>query len=106
MFVVLEDLNVSGMLKNKHLSKAIQEQCFYEFYRQMQYKCLWNNIEFIEADRFYASSKTCSECGAKNKKLQLSDREWACSECGVVHDRDKNAAINLMKYGQSIVTAL
>lgn len=106
MFVVLEDLNVSGMLKNKHLSKAIQEQCFYEFYRQMQYKCLWNNIEFIEADRFYASSKTCSECGAKNKKLQLSDREWACSECGVVHERDKNAAINLMKYGQSIVTAL
>lgn len=101
-FIVLENLAVINMMKNKHLAKAIQEQCFYEFYRQIQYKCLWNNIKFIEADRFYPSSKLCSECGNKNTKLKLSDREWVCTECGTVHDRDINASINLMKYGQSI----
>ena len=102
MFIVLEDLNVVGMMKNKHLSKAIQQQCFYEFYRQIQYKSLWNNIKVIEADRFYPSSKTCSECGSIKKDLKLSDREYVCTECGCVIDRDKNASINLMKYGQSI----
>ena len=56
-FIVLEDLNVRGMMKNKHLAKAVQEQCFYEFYRQIQYKCLWNNIDFITADRYFPSSK-------------------------------------------------
>lgn len=102
MFIVLENLAVTNMMKNKHLAKVIQQQCFYEFYRQIQYKCNWNNIKFIEADRWYPSSKTCSECGAINKKLQLSDREWVCQECGCVHDRDFNASINLKKYGQSI----
>jgi len=102
MFIVLEDLNVMGMMKNKHLSKAIQQQCFYEFYRQIQYKALWNNIKVIEADRFYPSSKTCSECGSIKKDLKLSDREYVCTECGCVIDRDKNASINLMKYGKSI----
>ena len=102
MFIVLEDLNVMGMMKNKHLSKAIQQQCFYEFYRQIQYKALWNNIKVIEADRFYPSSKTCSECGSIKKDLKLSDREYVCTECGCVIDRDKNASINLMKYGNSI----
>ena len=102
IFIVLEDLNVKGMMKNKHLAKAIQEQCFYEFYRQIQYKCLWNNIKFIEADRFYPSSKTCSECGSVKKQLKLSEREYICEECGCVIDRDYNASVNLMKYGQSI----
>ena len=102
MFIVLEDLSVMGMMKNKNLAKAIQQQCFYEFYRQIQYKCLWNNIEFIEADRWYPSSKTCSECGSIKKQLKLSDREYVCEECGCVIDRDYNASINLMKYGQSI----
>ena len=102
MFIVLEDLSVMGMMKNKNLAKAIQQQCFYEFYRQIQYKCLWNNIEFIEADRWYPSSKTCSECGSIKKQLKLSDREYVCEECGCVIDRDYNASINLMKYGQLI----
>lgn len=102
MFIVLEDLNVIGMIKNKNLAKAIQQQCFYEFYRQIQYKCLWNNIKLIEADRWYPSSKTCSECGSIKKQLKLSEREYVCEECGCVIDRDYNASINLMKYGQSI----
>ena len=102
IFIVLENLAVVNMMKNKHLAKAIQQQCFYEFYRQIQYKCNWNNIKFIEADRWYPSSKTCSECGAINSKLQLSDREWVCQECGCIHDRDFNASVNLKKYGQSI----
>lgn len=96
--VVMEDLNVSGMMKNKHLSKAIQEQCFFEFIRQMKYKCEWNGIEFIQASRFYPSSKTCSNCGCIKHDLKLSDRTYSCSECGFVIDRDLNAAINLMKY--------
>ncbi len=102
MFIVLEDLNVVGMMKNKNLSKAIQQQCFYEFYRQIKYKCLWNNIKFIEADKWYPSSKTCSECGSIKKQLKLSEREYVCEECGCVIDRDLNASINLMKYGKSI----
>ena len=96
--VVMEDLNVSGMMKNKHLSKAIQEQCFYEFIQQMQYKCEWNCIKFIQVDRFYPSSKTCSACGYIKKDLKLSDRTYVCPECGAVIDRDYNAAINLMRY--------
>ena len=95
----METLNIKGMMKNKHLSKAIQQQCFYEFYRQIQYKSLWNNIKVIEADRFYPSSKTCSECGNIKRHLKLSDREYVCTECGCVIDRDKNASINLGNYG-------
>ena len=96
--VVMEDLNVSGMMKNEHLSKAIQEQCFFEFIRQMKYKCEWNGIEFIQVSRFYPSSKTCSNCGCIKHDLKLSDRTYFCPECGFVIDRDLNAAINLMKY--------
>ena len=97
--VVMEDLNVMGMMKNRHLSKAIQEQCFYEIIRQMKYKCEWNRIPFIQADRFYPSSKTCSCCGAINKRLTLSDRTFICPECGFTIDRDYQAALNLMRYG-------
>lgn len=96
--VVMEDLNVQGMMKNKHLSKAIAEQGFYEFIRQMKYKCEWNGIEFIQADRFYPSSKTCSCCGSIKKDLKLSDRTYTCENCGTVIDRDYNAAINLSRY--------
>lgn len=103
MFIVLEDLNVKGMMKNKHLSKVIQEQCFYEFYRQIQYKSLWNNIKFIEADKWYPSSKTCSECGSIKKQLKLSERKYVCEECGCIIDRDLNASINLMKYGMESI---
>ena len=96
--VVMEDLNVAGMMKNKHLSKAIAEQCFYEFIRQMRYKCAWNGIEFVQVDRFYPSSKTCSCCGNVKSDLKLSDRTYVCSECGRTIDPDLNAAINLMRY--------
>ena len=97
--VVMEDLNVSGMMKNRHLSKAIAEQCFYEFIRQMRYKCEFNGIEFVQVDRFYPSSKTCCCCGHIKKDLKLKDRVYVCKECGLIIDRDKNASINLGNYG-------
>lgn len=97
-YIVLEDLNVSGMMKNKHLSKAVQEQKFYEFRRQIEYKSSWNNIEIVFADRFYPSSKTCSCCGHIKKDLKLSDRTYICEECGLVIDRDFNASLNLKNY--------
>ena len=96
--IVMEDLNVQGMMKNKHLSKAIAEQCFYEIIRQMKYKCEWNNIPFYQVGRFYPSSKICSCCGHIKKDLKLSDRTYICPECGLVIDRDFNAAINLQRY--------
>lgn len=96
--VVMKDLNVTGMMKNRHLSKAIQEQCFAEFIRQMQYKCEWNGIEFVQVGRFYPSSKTCSCCGAIKHDLRLRDRVYVCAECGAEIDRDYNAAINLSRY--------
>lgn len=96
--VVMEDLNVSSMMKNKHLSKYIGEQCFSEFIRKMRYKCSWYGIQFQQADRFYPSSKTCSCCGAIKKDLKLSDRTYICVKCGLSIDRDYNAAINLSKY--------
>lgn len=96
--VVMEDLNIKGMMKNRYLARAIQEQCLYEFIRQMRYKCEWNGIEFIQADRFYPSSKTCSCCGNIKRDLKLSDRIYKCDICGLKIDRDYNAAINLSKY--------
>lgn len=94
----MEDLNVSGMMKNRHLSKAIAQQTFYEFIRQMKYKCEWKGIQFLQVDRFYPSSKTCSRCGSIKTDLKLSDRTFVCPECGFEIDRDYNAAINLMRY--------
>lgn len=96
--IVMETLNVKGMMKNRHLSKAIAAQKFYEFKRQMQYKCEAFGIELIEADRFYPSSKTCSRCGHIKRDLKLKDRTYICPECGLVIDRDLNAAINLANY--------
>ena len=96
--VVMEGLNVSGMMKNKHLAEKIAEQKFYEFKRQMKYKCEFNKIEFFEADRWYPSSKACSCCKNIKKDLKLSDRTYICNVCGLVIDRDKNASINLGNY--------
>ncbi|WP_396276459.1 RNA-guided endonuclease InsQ/TnpB family protein [Haloimpatiens lingqiaonensis] len=96
--IVMEDLNISGMMKNKHLARAIQEQCFYEFIRQIKYKCEFNGIEFFMADRFYPSSKTCSSCGNIKENLKLKDRIYVCPKCGLKIDRDKNASINLGNY--------
>ncbi|KKY01696.1 transposase [Paraclostridium benzoelyticum] len=95
--VVIEDLAVSNMMKNKHLSKAISKQSFYEFKRQIEYKCKFRGIELVIADRFYPSSKTCSQCGEINKDLKLKDRVYNCS-CGLSIDRDLNASINLSNY--------
>ena len=103
--VTMEDLNVIGMMKNRHLAKAVQQQNFGEFYRQMQYKCEWGNIAFITADRFYPSSKTCSHCGAIKKDLKLSDRTYACTYCGMIIDRDLNAAINLASLAKPNIAA-
>lgn len=96
--VVMETLNIKGMMKNRHLSKAIAKQCLYEFKRQMKYKCEYSGIEFIEADKWYPSSKTCSECGHIKQKLSLSERTYICDECGSIIDRDYNASINLSRY--------
>ncbi len=98
-FISLEDLNISGMMKNKHLSKAVQRQGFYEFRRQIEYKSEWNNIQVIIADRFFPSSKFCRCCGRIKKDLKLSERIYKC-ECGNVIDRDYQAALNLKKYGE------
>ena len=95
--VVIEDLNVKGMMKNKNLSDAIRKQGFYEFRRQLEYKCKIRGIEIIIADRFYPSSKTCSQCGKIKNDLRLKDRVYRC-ECGFEIDRDLNAAINLSRY--------
>ncbi len=99
--VVMENLNISGMMKNKHLSKAIAQQGLYEFKQMIQYKCQKKGIEFIEADKWYPSSKICSECGHVKTKLSLSEREFRCECCGIVINRDKNAAINLSRYKAS-----
>ncbi len=94
--VVMEDLNVSGMMKNRHLSKAIAGQKLHEFVRQMKYKCYKIGAKFIQADKWFPSSKLCSCCGQIKLNLKLSERTYECN-CGLVIDRDMNAAINLSK---------
>ena len=96
--IVIENLRVSSMLKDKRLSEEIQEQCFYRFRQYLTYKCEEKGIELVLADRFYPSSKTCSCCGNIKKTLRLSDRTYICDKCGLTIDRDLNAAINLMNY--------
>ena len=93
-YITIEDLNVNGMMKNRHLSKAVASQKFYEFRTKLQIKCNENGIELRIVDRWYPSSKTCHCCGAIKKDLKLSDRIFKCS-CGYVEDRDLNAALNL-----------
>lgn len=96
--IVMETLNVKGMMKNKHLAKSIQKQKFYEFKRQITYKCQKYGITLVEVPAFYPSSKTCSCCGCIKKDLKLSDRVYKCSQCGLVIDRDFNASLNLANY--------
>ena len=94
-FIVIEDLNVSGMMKNKYLSKAVAQQRFFEFKSKLIYKCKENNIELRIVDRFYPSFKLCHNCGHIKKDLRLSDRIYKCSKCGYIEDRDINASLNL-----------
>jgi len=96
--IVIEDLNVKGMLKNHNLAKAISNIGFHEFRRQLEYKCAWYGKELIVADRFYPSSKLCSCCGNKKDELELKDRTYICDNCGLKIDRDLNASINLEQY--------
>lgn len=98
-FVVMENLDLQNMTKNKRLAKKIHEQHFHEFRRQMEYKCKWNNIEFILADKYYPSSKKCCCCGYIKKDLKLFDRIYTCPKCGNIIDRDFQASVNLMHYG-------
>ena len=102
-FICIEDLNVIGMMKNRHLAKAVQDQGFFEFRRQLEYKCNDNGIQLIVADRFYPSSKLCSCCGRIKKDLKLSDRIYRC-ECGNVIDRDFQASLNLKAYGEQFAS--
>lgn len=97
----IEDLNVRGMMANRHLSRAIGDMSFHELRRQLEYKVEMRGGLITVADRWFPSSKTCSECGARNERLSLSVRQWTCSGCGERHDRDVNAAINLKNYAVS-----
>lgn len=101
--ICMEDLNVSGMLKNHKLAKAIQEVGFYRFKSVLLNKSTNNGKKVVFVDRFYPSSKTCSCCGSIYKGLTLNDREWRCPSCGKIHDRDLNAAINILTEGERIL---
>ena len=103
--IFMEDLNVQGMLRNHHLAKAIQEVGFYKFKETLVNKALVNGKQVVFVDRFYPSSKTCSVCGYKKRDLRLSDREWVCPKCGTNHDRDINAAVNILIEGQRMLAA-
>ena len=93
--VVVETLNVAGMMLNRRLARSIADAGMSGFLTKLEYKCLWYGAEYVKADRWFASSKLCSHCGWKNNDLTLSDREWWCGGCGVLNDRDANAARNL-----------
>lgn len=101
--IFMEDLNVSGMLKNHKLAKAIQEVGFYRFKAILVDKAFNNGKQVVFVDRFYPSSKICSVCGYKKHDLKLSDREWTCPQCGEHHDRDINAAMNILLEGERII---
>lgn len=101
--IVLEDLCVSGMLKNHNLARSIQELSLYRFKEILKYKAEWYGNTIVEIDRFFPSSKLCSNCGNKNSDLKLSDRKWTCKACHTHHDRDFNAATNIENEGRRIL---
>jgi putative transposase len=101
--IVVEDLHVAGMVRNRRLAMAIADAGFGEFRRQVEYKSAWSGGRAIVADRWFASSKTCSDCGAVRAKLLLSERTYVCGACGLVTDRDVNAALNLAEYGRKVL---
>ncbi len=104
--IVIEDLNVRGMVKNRHLSRSISDMGFYEFKRQLKYKAERQGGRVILANRWFPSSKLCSNCNHLKADLSLSERQWTCPSCGITHDRDVNAAINLKNLAvSSTVTA-
>jgi putative transposase len=100
--IVLEDLKIKNMLKNRKLSRAISEQGWYQFKMFLDYKCNWYGRELTIINQWYPSSKTCSSCGSIQSKMPLSVREWTCPDCGSVHDRDINAAKNILAVGTTV----
>lgn len=102
--IVLEDLSVANMMKNHKLARSIQEVSWNEIVRQLKYKSEWNGRDFVQVDRFFPSSKTCSNDGFVIDKLPLNVREWTCPKCGVLHDRDVNAARNILNQGLKILS--
>jgi len=100
--IIIEDLNVKGMMKNHNLARSIQELSLYRFKEILMYKANWYGNHIVQVDRFFPSSKLCSCCGYKNKNLQLKDRYWVCPDCKTKHDRDKNAATNILNEGMKL----
>jgi putative transposase len=100
--IVIEDLNISGMIRNRHLARAISDCGWGEFRRQLEYKCERSGRELVVIDRWYPSSKTCSACGHRLAELSLGTRHWTCPSCGARHDRDLNAAKNILAAGQAV----
>ena len=101
-FIATEDLNVRGMVKNHCLARSISDASFGSFVRMLEYKCEWYGKTLVKIDRFFPSSKRCFDCGHIVESLPLSIREWTCPECGVIHDRDENAAHNILAVGQTV----
>lgn len=104
--IVLEDLNVKGMIKNNKLARSIADVSWSMFKTFVTYKAAWDNKKVILVDRFFASSKQCHACKEKNTLLSLSDRIWVCAKCGAEHDRDENAAKNIKEEGIRILRNL
>ena len=101
--IAVEDLNVKGMQRNRRLAKAVGDAAMSELARQLEYKCAWSGRGFVRVDRFYPSSKTCSACGCVYSGLTLAERAWDCPVCGMHHDRDLNAAVNIAREGKRIL---
>jgi putative transposase len=100
--IYIEDLNIKGMVKNHHLAKSISDASWGRFFELLKYKAEEAGREVIKVPRFEPTSKTCSVCGAINQELKLSDRQWVCKSCGILHDRDYNAAKNICRVGQTL----